>query len=131
MKKSILGLVLIVCLSTGGLLFAQLTPEGRINGKVVDQQGNPLPGVNVVAASPRLIGGATAVTDAMGVYRLMALPSGTYEITFTLQGFKTLIRKGIILDLSQTLALNATLQEAAIQEEVTVVGQSPDRKSVV
>ena len=116
MSKRLLTFVLIVCLSTVGLAYAQLTPEGRINGKVVDQQGNPLPGVNVVASSPRLIGGATAVTDATGVYRLMALPSGTYEITFSLQGFNTLIRKGILLDLSQTLALNVALQEETIQK---------------
>jgi len=126
-------LLLIVGLAMAGLAFAQLTPTGRINGRVVDAQGNPLPGVNVEATSPRLIGKSAAVTDATGVYRLMALPSGTYEITFTLQGFKTLVRKGITLELSQTLALNVTLEEAAIEEQITVIGQSPliDVKSTV
>jgi hypothetical protein len=128
-----LFVVALIILSTAGLTFAQLTPIGRINGKVVDQQGNPLPGVNVEAVSPRLIGKAVAVTDGAGVYRLMALASGTYEITFTLQGFKTLIRKGIVLELSQTLALDVTLEEATIEEQVTVIGQSPliDVKSTV
>jgi len=132
MKKRLFILALIV-LSAVGLTFAQLTPIGRINGRVVDQQGNPLPGVNVEAVSPRLIGKAVAVTDGSGVYRLMALASGTYEITFTLQGFKTLIRKGIMLELSQTLALDVTLEEATIEEQVTVIGQSPliDVKSTV
>jgi hypothetical protein len=132
MKKRLFIIALIV-LTTAGLTFAQLTPEGRINGRIVDQQGNPLPGVSVEATSPRLIGKATAVTDANGVYRLMALSSGTYEITFTLQGFKTLIRKGILLELSQTLALDVTLEEATIEEQVTVIGQSPliDVKSTV
>ncbi len=84
-------------------------------------------------SSPRLIGKAVAVTDGAGVYRLMALASGTYEITFTLQGFKTLIRKGIVLELSQTLALDVTLDVATIDEQVTVIGQSPliDVKSTV
>jgi hypothetical protein len=115
------------------LTFAQLTPEGRINGRIVDKQGAPLPGVSVEAVSPKLIGKAVATTDANGVYRLMALPSGTYEITFTLQGFKKLIRKGILLELSQTIALDVTLEEASVEEEVTVVGQSPliDVKSTV
>jgi hypothetical protein len=132
MKKRLFIIALIV-LTTAGLTFAQLTPEGRINGRIVDQQGNPLPGVSVEATSPRLIGKATAVTDANGVYRLMALSSGTYEITFTLQGFKTLIRKGILLELSQTLALDVKLEEATIEEQVTVIGQSPliDVKSTV
>ncbi|HMA53384.1 MAG TPA: carboxypeptidase regulatory-like domain-containing protein, partial [Acidobacteriota bacterium] len=132
MKKKLFVIALII-LSTAGLTFAQLTPEGRINGKVVDKQGAPLPGVNVEATSPRLIGRAVAVTDAAGVFRLMALPSGTYEITFTLQGFSKLIRKGVVLDMSQTLALDVTLADAAIENEVTVVGQSPliDVKSTV
>ncbi|MFO7732181.1 MAG: carboxypeptidase-like regulatory domain-containing protein, partial [Candidatus Aminicenantes bacterium] len=133
MNKRLLVILLIACVSTAGLAYAQLTPAGRINGRVVDQQGVPLPGVNVEAVSPRLIGRAVAVTDVNGVYRLMALPSGTYDITFSLPGFKTLTRKGILLELSQTIALNVTLDAAAVEEEITVVGQSPliDVKSTV
>ena len=133
MNKKSLVLLLIVSLAMAGLAFAQLTPTGRIAGKVVDTQGGPIPGVAVKATSPKLVGTAATVTDADGVYRLMALPSGTYEITFTLQGFKTLIRQNVRLELSQTLALNATLEEAAIEEQVTVIGQSPliDVKSTV
>jgi hypothetical protein len=115
------------------MAFAQLTPEGRIIGKVVDSEGVALPGVAVEATSPRLVGEAATVSDVGGAYRLLALPSGTYEITFTLPGFRTLIRKGIILELSQTLTLNVSLEQATVEEDVTVVGQSPliDVKSTV
>jgi hypothetical protein len=133
MKKKLFFLFLIVCLSTAGMAFAQLTPEGKITGKVVDNQGSPLPGVTVEATSPKLVGKASTVTDLNGTYRLMALSSGTYDITFSLSGFNTLVRKDIYLELSQTLVLNATLEQAAISELVTVVGQSPliDVKSTV
>ncbi|HDT13694.1 MAG TPA: hypothetical protein ENO03_04980, partial [Candidatus Aminicenantes bacterium] len=133
MSKRFVISVLIACLAASGLAFGQLTPTGRINGRVVDHQGLPLPGVNVEATSPRLIGKAAAVTDADGVYRLMALPSGTYEITYSIQGFKTLIRKGIRLELSQIIAVDVTLEVATIEEQVTVIGQSPliDVKSTV
>jgi len=125
MKKKMLFLFLIVCLSTSGMAFAQLTPVGKITGKVVDNQGSPLPGVTVGATSPKLVGKAFTVTDGNGIFRLMALPSGTFEITFALPGFRTLIRKGIVLELSQTLTLNAALEQAAVEAEVTVIGQSP------
>ena len=125
MKKKLFLLFLIACVSIAGTAFAQVTPEGRINGKVVDNQGSPLPGVTVEATSPKLIGKASAVTDGNGIYRIMALPSGTYDITFTLAGFNTLVRKDIYLQFSQTLALNVTLEQAAISEQVTVVGQAP------
>jgi len=133
MQKRSFIFVLIICFAAVGMTFAQLTPEGRINGRVVDSQGAPLPGVSVEALSPRLVGKAATVTDANGTYRLMALPSGTYDLVFSLSGFKTLNRKGIYLQLSQTLALNVTLEQATIDEQVTVVGEAPliDVKSTV
>ena len=135
MKKFFLT-AFIVFLSLGlaaGTAFAQLTPTGRITGKVVDNQGNPLPGVNVEATNPKLVGIASTVTDLNGTFRLMALPSGYFKVTFTMPGFKTLIRKGLYLELSQTMALNITLEQAAVEEQITVVGQSPliDVKSTV
>jgi hypothetical protein len=125
--------IAILALFMAGVAFAQLVPTSKMEGKVVDSTGAPLPGVSVEATSPRLVGKATAVTDGDGNYRLFSLPSGVYEITFTLQGFKTLIRKDIIVQLSQTIVLNATLEQAALEEQVTVVGMSPliDVKSTV
>ena len=125
MKKTQLILFLIVCVLTAGMAFAQLTPEGKITGKVIDNQKNPLPGVTVQATSPKLVGKAATTTDSNGIFRLMALPSGTYDITYSLSGFNTLVRKDIYLDLSQTLALNATLELSTVNEQVTVVGQAP------
>ncbi len=133
MKHKSLIFLLVIWVSVAGMTFAQLTPEGRIIGKVVDSQGTPLPGVTVEATNPKLVGKAFAVTDVNGTFRLMALPSGTYEIIFSLSGFKKLIRKGIILELSQTMVLNVALEQAAVEAEITVVGQSPliDVKSTV
>ncbi|MGB9763950.1 MAG: carboxypeptidase regulatory-like domain-containing protein [Candidatus Saccharicenans sp.] len=125
--------ILIIFLLSGIPLLSQIMPEGQITGRVVDDQGNALPGVAVEATGSKLVGKAATVTDATGTFRLMALPSGNYEITFTLSGFKKLIRKNIYLELSQTLVLNVTMEPAAVEEEVTVVGQSPliDVKSTV
>ena len=125
--------IAILALFMAGVAFAQLVPTSKMEGKVSDNTGAPLPGVSVEATSPRLVGKATAVTDGDGNYRLFSLPSGVYEVTFTLQGFKTLIRKDIIVQLSQTITLNATLEQAALEEQVTVIGQSPliDVKSTV
>lgn len=124
MRNKLLVFALLVLLA-GGTAFAQINPEGKITGKVTDDQGNPLPGVTVEATSPKLVGKAATVTDGTGTFRLLALPSGTYELVFSLPGFKTLVRKDIILQLSQTIVVNVTMEPAAIEEQVTVVGQSP------
>ena len=84
-----------------------------------------LPGVAVEAESPKMVGKATSVTDEKGAYRLFSLPSGTYSVTFTLQGFKTYKRENIILQLEQTITLDVTMEQGALAEEVTVIGQSP------
>src|SRR5512139_1573731 len=133
MSKKALTLAFLAFFLTAGFVAAQIMPEGKIQGKVTDDQGNALPGVTVEAISPKLVGKAATVTDDGGNFRLLALPSGTYEMTFSLQGFRTLVRKDILLQLSQTIVINVTLTQAAIEEQVTVVGQSPliDVKSTV
>ena len=51
-----------------------------------------LPGVTVTATSPSLIGVRTTVTQADGKFLFPALPSGTYKLTFELEGFKKVER---------------------------------------
>ena len=45
----------------------------------------------------------TSVTDGEGIYRLTALPVGTYDITAELQGFSKIESKGIVVNVGQTL----------------------------
>jgi hypothetical protein len=125
-------LALLGILMVSGILSAQ-APTGRVYGTVTDEDGNPLPGVTVEATSPKFIGKATTVTDVDGIYRLFALQPGTYRISFTLQGFKPLVREGIVVQLEMTVRLDASLEMGALEEEVTVIGQSPliDVKSTV
>ena len=99
--------------------------QARINGTVTDAQGAVLPGVTVTAKSAALIGGQTSVTEADGRFRFVALPGGTYDLTYELTGFQTLNREGIILRLGQTLTVDGQLQVATLQESVTVTGESP------
>ncbi|MGA2362760.1 MAG: carboxypeptidase regulatory-like domain-containing protein [Candidatus Aminicenantales bacterium] len=117
-------LLAISALLLAGTLSAQRA-TGQIFGKVVDDQGGPLPGVSITAKGPRLVGEATAVTNAQGSYRLLAIPPGTYTIEYTLAGFKPLLRTDIILQAEGTLTIDVTLTASAIAEQVTVVGQSP------
>ncbi len=131
MKKDSLFIFFIICFLSVGIAFAQITPEGKIIGVVTDSEGGPLPGVEVVATSPKLVGEATSITDREGRYRLLALTSGNYEIVFSLSGFKTVVRKDIVLELNQTLSVGVTMEPSAIEEQVTVVGKAPliDTKS--
>jgi hypothetical protein len=123
MSKRILILMLGLALAATGV-FGQVT-NARIVGAIADTDGNVLPGVAVEATSSRLVGKATTVSDANGVFRLLNLMPGVYRITYTLDGFQTLVRDGISVALEQTLALNVTMELGKLAESVTVTGQAP------
>src|ERR1044071_1651439 len=82
--------VLLVVLFLPAAAFAQ----AAITGVVRDTSGAVLPGVTVEAASPVLIERTrSVVSDDTGQYRIVALPPGTYSVTFTLTGFSTIKRE--------------------------------------
>jgi len=122
-RKFFLSLV-ISLLFLSASLFAQL-PTAQMYGTVTDEQGNPLPGVSVEATSPKLVGRASTVTEANGVYRLFSLTPGTYRLAYALQGFKSVIREGIIVGLEQAVKLDIRMELGALEENVTVIGRSP------
>lgn len=100
--------------------------SGSIAGVVRDTSGAVLPGVTVEAASPALIEKVrTVVTDGMGRYQIVNLRPGTYVVTFSLPGFSTIKREGIELTASFTATVNADMRVGAVQETVTVTGETP------
>jgi hypothetical protein len=123
LKSFVLASVAVLLLA--GVLSAQAPTAGRILGIIVDDQGGPLPGVSIEAKGPRLVGSAATVSDTNGTYRLLALPPGTYTITFSLQGFTPIVRNDIVLGVEQALTVDIKMKPAAIEEEVVVTGQAP------
>ena len=99
---------------------------GTIAGVVKDTSGAVLPGVTVEVASPALIEKTrTAVTNGAGQYAIIALPVGTYGVTFALTGFSTVKRDGVDVLANFTASVNAELKVGAVAETVTVTGESP------
>ncbi len=98
---------------------------GSISGQVLDDVAGALPGVTVTATSPAQIGALTAVTNEEGMYRFPNVPPGEYRLEFLLSGFKTLVRDGIRVTLGFNTAVSVSLGVAALQETVTVSGESP------
>jgi hypothetical protein len=97
-----------------------------IGGVVKDTSGSVLPGVTVEAASPALIEKVkTAVTDGEGRYSVVDLRPGVYSVTFTLPGFSTFRREGVELTSGFTATINADMQVGALEETITVSGESP------
>jgi hypothetical protein len=121
------GLVKLVIVLVGVLLApAAAFAQGAVTGVVKDTSGAVLPGVTVEAASPALIEKVrSAVTDGTGHYQIVNLAPGLYSVTFTLPGFATSRREGIALSGSFVATVNADLRVGALEETITVTGETP------
>ena len=113
----------LIALLVPGVALAQTS---AVAGQVTDSTGGVLPGVTVEASSPALIEGSrVAVTDGQGQYAITTLRPGTYAVTFTLPGFSTVVRDGIVLISDFTAAVDVELTVGSVQETITVSGESP------
>ena len=117
------ALLTISVLLLAGMLTAQQT-TAKIFGIVQLEDGSLVPGVNVEATSPKLVGKAVTVTDENGAFRLVNLSPGTYKVIFTLQGFQTVIRDNVTLVAEQTVNLKVEIKLGNIEEAITITGQT-------
>ena len=118
-----LAMLAIVALPS---IVAAQVQTGSILVRITDEQGAVLPGANLTISSPVLVGGQmTGVTDAGGAYRFPSLPAGDYTVRLELQGFQTIIREGIVVNVGSTTPLDLQLGLASVAETVTVTGESP------
>ena len=124
MVRSVVALFVFVVLAFPTSLAAQ-TGLGGLRGYVRDSQGGALPGVTVTATAPESIRPTVGVTNEEGYYRLINLPPGTYKVTADLTGFAPFTREGILIRAGATFQVDVALSLGAIQETVTVSGDSP------
>ena len=119
-RRSVAALLVVL------LLPAAAFAQAAITGVVRDTSGAVLPGVTVEAASPVLIERTrSVVSDDTGQYRIVDLRPGTYAVTFTLPGFNTVKREGIELSGDFVATVSVELRVGALEETVTVTGESP------
>ena len=105
---------------------AALLAQASITGTAKDSSGAVLPGVTVEAASDVLIEKVrTTQTDGNGRFQLLDLRPGAYVVTFSLTGFSSHRRDGVVLSGSGTVSVNAELRVGAVAETITVTGETP------
>lgn len=125
MKNRYFVFCLITFFVFSSLIFSQSKETGAILGTVCDDGDTPLPGVAITLSSSKLMGDRTAVTDPEGNFRFPALPPGDYVIQAELQGFTKVIQENIHLTTTIKLTVDLTMKPATIEEDVTIIAQSP------
>jgi hypothetical protein len=120
-RGSLFGAVALV-LSTA-MAFAQATAE--LNGRVTDESGAVLPGVTVTATQTDTGLTRSVITDGNGTYVMPNLPTGPYRLEVALQGFRTYVQTGIVLQVGATPTINAVLSVGSLEETVSVEAAAP------
>jgi len=123
MIRKSLGAALIVLLACAPAIAQQTT--GTVTGRVVDQSGAAIPGATVTAKSPSTGFSRSETSDAEGLYRIGALPVGMYEVTAELQGFATLSKKDVEVNVASIVAIDFSMKVATLSETVNVTGATP------
>ncbi len=118
-------LVLVFVFFSAFCLQLQAIETGRIQGKVLDEGGEGLPGVEITAASPSLQGTRVILSSKDGDFLFALLPVGKYTLTFKLAGFAPVVQENVIVLLGQTTSLTVTMKLSEIKKEIVVTAETP------
>lgn len=116
--RKILLLLALICIPS--LAYSQ--SKGKITGKVVDQNGDPLPGVQIV------LQGTTkgTISEVDGYYSLVYVDPGFYNLEFKFLGFADVVVEEVEVQIDRTTTINVTMQESIIEgEEIVITSERP------
>src|SRR5215470_1423239 len=122
-KASLLALSFLVT-SMAGLGYAQSTNAGDIRGTVTDQSGALVPGVTVTVLNVDTGVSKDFTTNNDGLYDTSSIVTGRYQITFTKEGFNTLVRGPVTVQVGMT-GVNAELRVGSTTQQVMVTSNVP------
>jgi outer membrane receptor protein involved in Fe transport len=112
-----LGLCLtaMVSLLSGGI-------GGKLSGRIVAQDGQPLLGANVVIQGTSL----GAATNTSGEYYILNIPPGRYTVRVSVIGYRTHVQEDVLIVSDLTTDLDITLEQTTLEaEEVVVTAERP------
>jgi len=98
---------------------------GSISGFVTDDSGAALPGVDVEAVNVDTGARRAGTTNSAGLYNLAALAAGTYNVTGSLDGFQSVRRENVKVQLGQDVTIGLSLAVGSVEEAITVTAETP------
>ncbi|HXE13271.1 MAG TPA: TonB-dependent receptor [Bryobacteraceae bacterium] len=121
-RGSALALVVFLFLGSATLLFSQATAS--ITGTVTDASGAVVTGAQVKVTATATGQSRSLVTNSAGAYQAPDLQIGSYSVDISAPGFKTYSRTGIVLNVNDTVRVDAALQVGEATESVTVAADA-------
>ncbi|PYP88398.1 MAG: hypothetical protein DMF61_07345 [Blastocatellia bacterium AA13] len=98
------------------------TNTAQLMATVKDAGGAVLPNASVTLVHAASGVKFERISNESGAVFFPSLPVGEYTISIERDGFKRLVRSGIVLQLGQTVNLDFTLEVGAVTDQVTITG---------
>jgi len=114
--------MLLLLLLAGVSLFGQTL--GDVTGVVLDPQGAPVTGANVMLTNAATNASRTSTTNDEGLYAFPALLPGTYSIKVDKAGFKTFSQTNIEVQVQAQVRVDINMQLGQVSETVEVVASA-------
>ncbi len=118
----VLAALAALIVATGDV--AGQSAQGGLRGAVKDAQG-VIPGANVTLLNQANGVSRETVTNDVGEYSFPAVEPSVYTVTASVTGYKKFERKDVPIGLQQFVTLDMLLEVGAIEESITVTGESP------
>jgi hypothetical protein len=102
------------------------TSTGQLSVTALDSSGAAVPGATV-----KLIGSDTGntlrtiQTNGLGVAQIPLVPPGAYDVSVSVQGFKSVVRRAVPVDSGSDINLSLKLEPGSSSESVTIVSDAP------
>ncbi len=124
LSAAVVFVAMVAVLAAPAPVSAQGSPAGTLTGTIADSSGGVLPSVTVIAKELQTGLTQQTISGGEGDWRIPGLPGGTYELTFELDGFKRLVRNGIIVEAAVTRSVPVTLEVGGVTETVQVAADA-------
>ena len=111
-------LAALTALFSTGIAISQENAE--ITGVVSDSTGAVVAGASVTVTAGETGAKRTTVTNSNGLYDFPGLAIGQYTLTISAPGFEAYSQTGIVVNVAQTLRVNAALSVGGSNQTVTV-----------
>lgn len=99
--------------------------QGTIQGSVFDQSGGAIAGATVTIIDPSRGLNRSLMVDSAGAYVAANLTPGTYGVRAQANGFQTLERSTVVVEVGQNVRVDLVLQPGAQAQTVTVTSEAP------
>lgn len=102
----------------GSVAMAQGVTTAEISGRVTDVNGDPLPGVVIIAVHAPTEAHYNTVSRADGEYRIFDMRvGGPYIVSASMTGFQTGVVENVFLKLGGDMRIDFVLKPASIEED--------------